>query len=140
MTISCQAPHGRRTAPPRAAKRRLYVAVLWRLVLVLFCLGSAYVLVQQPHIRTQYASWDKAAHAAAFGMTYLGLAWALRWHPLALFLLAAALGAAVEVHQLFLPGFTPSLADWIADVAGIFPLAALHMTCLSARRKGEANS
>ena len=53
------------------------------------------------------------------------LRWALAWCPLPLALLSAALGGAVEIHQMFLPGFTPSWAYWAADLLGIGLAVAL---------------
>jgi len=59
---------------------------------------------------------------------YAALAWALQeWRVWALVLLAAVLGALSEVHQYFLAGFTPSMADWFADVAGIGLATGLHV-------------
>ena len=71
--------------------------------------------------------WDKLAHALAFIGVYGSLAWVFRWRPWALALLAAVLGASVEFHQHFLPGFTPSLTDWLADLAGIGLAVLTHL-------------
>lgn len=95
-----------------------------RLLVVSLGLLVAYQLVQLPVMRGMYYRWDKMAHAIAFAAVYLALSWALRWPRHRVALLAAALGAAVEIHQFFLPGFTPSLGDWAADLVGI----ALVMT------------
>jgi colanic acid biosynthesis protein WcaH len=37
------------------------------------------------------------------------------------------LGAAVEVHQYFLPGFSASLKDWLADAVGITLACGAHL-------------
>lgn len=100
-------------------------------LLRLGCLGTlltvAYALALWQPLRGWYSDMDKLAHAVAFAAVYGGLCWALRAWPLwALAALAAALGAAVEVHQVFLPGFSPSRADWMADLAGIGLAASLH--------------
>ncbi|MGM9424846.1 VanZ family protein [Hydrogenophaga sp. MI9] len=90
-----------------------------RMLLVSAGLLLAYQLVQLPVMRGMYYRWDKMAHAMAFATVYLALAWALRWPRHRVAMLAAALGAAVEIHQFFLPGFSPSLGDWVADLVGI---------------------
>jgi VanZ family protein len=40
-------------------------------------------------------------------------------------LLAALLGAADELHQLYLPGRVASVADWLADLVGVLVAAGL---------------
>jgi VanZ family protein len=79
-------------------------------------------------VRVLYSADDKWAHAAAFFAVWWALRWALGWRALPLALLSAALGAAVEVHQMYLPGFVPSWADWGADLLGI--AAALSLFAL----------
>ena len=62
--------------------------------------------------------WDKLAHFFAFGLIT-----ALLWHgtegdaPLAVLGAVVAFGALDEVHQIFVPGRTAELADFIADAA-----------------------
>jgi hypothetical protein len=90
-----------------------------RLLLVVVCLWVGYQIIQWPVLRHIYSADDKWAHAAAFFSVWWAFSWAARWRPITLTLLAAGLGAAVEVHQMFLPGFTPSWADWGADLIGI---------------------
>lgn len=100
---------------------------LARLTGVLLLLALAYGVAMWQPVRNWYAPpWDKLAHAVVFALVYAGLAWALRWRPWRLALLAAAMGAAVEVHQLFLPGFNASLDDWLADLLGIGLAVAAH--------------
>lgn len=98
-----------------------------RLAVVLVALTLAYALALWQPVRAWYSDADKLAHGVVFAGVYLALAWALRWPALPLALLSLALGAAVEVHQHFLPGFTPSLADWLADATGV-GLAAVLLT------------
>ena len=94
-------------------------ATTGRLAVVVVVLALAYALALWQPVRAWYSDVDKLAHALVFGGVYLGLAWALRWPALPLALLSLALGAAVEAHQHVLPGFSPSVADWLADAAGI---------------------
>lgn len=102
-------------------------ATTGRLALVLLALALAYALALWQPVRAWYSDADKLAHALVFAGVYLALAWALRWPALPLALLSLTLGAGVEAHQHFLPGFTPSLADWLADATGV-GLAAVLLT------------
>lgn len=90
-----------------------------RLTVVMIVLALAYGLALWQPVRAWYSNVDKIAHALVFGGVYLAMAWALGWRMLALIVLCLLLGAGVEVHQYFLPGFSPSVADWLADAAGI---------------------
>lgn len=63
--------------------------------------------------------WDKAAHFTVFGT----LAAALRHRfpersRLSILAICLAIGIADELHQIFVPGRTPSVADGIADLLG----------------------
>ena len=76
--------------------------------------------------------WDTLAHFGAFALIT-----ALVWHgtaglaPLAVLGAVVAFGALDEVHQLFVPGRTAELSDFIADAAA----AALVCGLLSLLRK-----
>lgn len=69
---------------------------------------------------------DNVAHLLLFTVLGLTLAWSRRAppgplrlsHP-ALVGLGIAYGASDEIHQMFVPGRTPSLADWGADIIGV---------------------
>lgn len=106
-----------------------------RLLLVVVALGVAYQLVQWPEVRALYSAEDKWAHGSAFFAVWWALRWALDWRLLSLALLSAALGGAIEIHQMFLPGFMPSWADWAADLLGI-AFAVASLVFLGGRRKG----
>ncbi len=106
--------------------RPAWVAPAGRLAWVLVVLAAAYAVALYQPVRAWYSSWDKVAHGVVFAGVYGGLAWALRWRPWGLAVLAAAMGAAVEVHQMFMPGFSPSWADWAADLVGIAVAAAVY--------------
>lgn len=101
-----------------------------RLAVVLLALALAYALALWQPVRAWYSDADKLAHGVVFAGVYLALAWALRWPALPLALLSLTLGAGVEAHQHFLPSFTPSMADWLADAAGV----GLAAGCLGAWR------
>jgi hypothetical protein len=101
-------------------------AALNRLVWVAALLAVAYALAMWEPVRGWYRAEDKLAHALVFAAVYAALAWALRWKSWALAALALTLGAAVELHQFFLPGFSPSVKDWLADAVGIGLACSVH--------------
>ena len=65
------------------------------------------------------APWDKVAHLIVFGTITLlaGLSFPALPLPL-IFILAASLGAADEIHQTFLAGRQAGFDDLLADVLG----------------------
>lgn len=70
------------------------------------------------------APYDKLAHALVFGCLFWALDRALTlplWLGMAI---ALAASAADEVHQMWLPGREPSLADWAAGAVGVLLVAA----------------
>lgn len=67
---------------------------------------------------------DKFAHLVLYGVLGATLAWGRARSPRVvshtLVLVAGALyGVTDEWHQMHVPGRTPELADWVADVAGL---------------------
>jgi VanZ family protein len=80
----------------------------------------------------ELGGWDTLAHFGAFALLTL-----LLWHgtaglaPFAVLAMVVAFGALDEVHQLFTPGRTAELTDFIADAAA----AALVCGLLSLLRK-----
>jgi VanZ family protein len=72
------------------------------------------------------APWDKAAHFAAYGLIT-----ALLWlgtegrAPLAVPAAVIVLGGVDEVRQLFIPGRTGDVADFLTDVLAAASFAAL---------------
>lgn len=67
---------------------------------------------------------DKLAHGilyAVFGVT-LGMGWSRAPSPVRhgiLLAVGALYGVSDEWHQMYVPGRTPDLADWLADVCGL---------------------
>jgi len=102
-------------------------AAFKRLTWVALLLSVAYGLAMWEPVRHGYREVDKLAHGLVFMAVYAALAWALRWKPWALAAFACALGAAVEVHQSFLPDFSASLNDWLADAVGIGLACGAHL-------------
>lgn len=78
-----------------------------------------FFMAQLDSIRPAYAQWDKAAHVVCFFATWWVFHRVLGMGRGAAFLLAAALGAFIEVHQIGQPSFDPSWSDFFADLAGI---------------------
>ncbi|MBW8466733.1 MAG: VanZ family protein [Thiobacillus sp.] len=113
---------------------------LHRLAWVALLLAAAYGLALWQPVRAWYSDVDKLAHGLVFVGVYAALAWALRWKPWALATLALALGAAVEVHQYFLPGFSASLKDWLADAVGITLACGTHLVWQRWRERADAES
>ena len=72
------------------------------------------------------SGWDKAAHFSTFALIT-----ALLWHgtagraPLAVLGAVVAFGALDEVHQLFMPGRSAELADFVADATGALVVCGL---------------
>jgi VanZ family protein len=94
-------------------------AVLWGALL--------FILSSQPALPSPPGVNDKQAHAAAYGVLALLCLMGLtgwRWRRvagasvLAAFALAVLYGISDEIHQAFVPGRTPDVADVAADAAG----------------------
>lgn len=63
--------------------------------------------------------WDKVVHLLVYGTIALLAALALPTKSLPLILLVVlSVGAADEIHQMFLPGRQAGFDDWLADLAG----------------------
>lgn len=93
-----------------------------------------YFMAQLGGIRPAYAQWDKTAHFLCFLATWWVFHRVLGMGRVAALLLAAALGAFIEVHQIGQPSFDPSWFDFFADLAGIAGAWALALAFPS--RKG----
>jgi VanZ family protein len=77
--------------------------------------------------------WDKLVHATFFFALTLLLEAGFILPPRLIALTAMAIGMADEIHQLWLPGRTACLADWLTDVVGV-SLAVLGVFILQRRR------
>jgi len=106
-------------------------AALW--AAVLFLLSSW----QNPVGPAWLAVNDKVAHFVLFGVLGAALAIGRRWsggrvpHALVLFV-GMLYGALDEWYQSTVPNRVPSMADWYADVAGVF-VGYLLLTFLFSR-------
>jgi VanZ family protein len=97
------------------------------LALLIAWVGLTFVLTSLPgaHLPAGVAHFDKAAHAAFYGV--MGLLCGM-WRResgvpagrafLQALLFTAAVGAVDEIHQVWIPGRSAEFLDWVADVAG----------------------
>jgi hypothetical protein len=84
--------------------------------------------------------WDKVAHFAAFsvlsGLLAVGIGLRRPWLTLAL---VALIGLADELHQVWLPGRSAGVDDWIVDVmAGLFVVGLIWIMRIVAARGSPA--
>lgn len=70
-------------------------------------------------LRPFYSQWDKSAHALCFLATWWIFHRVLGMGRVVALVLAASLGALIELHQIGQPGFNASWSDFVADLAGI---------------------
>ena len=100
------------------AAARWAPAVLW--AALIFFLSSGPRDIPAPEV----VGIDKVLHFGAYGV--LGFLLARGRLSFALTALIGILyGASDEVHQMFVPGRSPSVFDWIADAAGV--LAGVYL-------------
>lgn len=87
--------------------------------LVIFMLAALFVGGAQPiAVGLVPAPWDKLAHAVFFFMFSLLLARFVSVPIAWVMIFALLVGAADEIHQLFLPGRAAGWDDWLADGIG----------------------
>lgn len=89
--------------------------------------AAVFTVAQVGLLRPFYAQWDKGAHFLCFLATWWVFHRVLGMGRVVALVLAAALGAFIEVHQIGLPGFNPSWSDFAADLAGIAAAWALAL-------------
>lgn len=89
---------------------------------------------------------DKVVHLCLYVVLGGALAWAWlrgakRMPHAAMIAFGALYGASDEWHQSFVPNRTPSLGDWVADVAGVllgYGLTILAVSWLARRARDGA--
>lgn len=90
-----------------------FITFFMTLVLLLFLAGS------QPQAAGLFVSpVDKLVHFIYFGMLTFAIVMSNTMPLKYAAILAVALGAADELHQMLLPGRTPGIDDWLADCLG----------------------
>lgn len=85
---------------------------------------------------------DKVAHLGLYGVlgAALGFGWARSPRPVRHLLLlgiGALYGVTDEIHQVYVPGRTPDVADWAADVVGVLVGYGVVVALLG--RRGRAD-
>ena len=88
---------------------------------VLFVLSALPQLGRAP----SFPFSDKVAHVAIYGILGITLAWGWSRSPrpvshLVLLVAGAVYGISDEWHQMYVPGRVPDVADWLADVVGLW--------------------
>lgn len=92
---------------------------VWRVLLVLLVLASAYAVVLQPGPREVYSPVDKWFHAAVFALVWALVAWCWQARAWVVSAMCFGMGVVAELHQAFMPGFHPSVLDLLANAVGI---------------------
>lgn len=96
---------------------RFLPALLW--ASLIFTLSS---FPKLPEVPLTFNGVDKAAHATFFGilcaLVVFGVGHRGRSALLIGVLATSLYGAFDEVHQMFVPGRTPDILDWLADTIG----------------------
>ncbi|MFL5318973.1 MAG: VanZ family protein [Myxococcaceae bacterium] len=108
---------------------------------ILFWMGLIFFLSSQSKLPTPNVShFDKFAHAGVYGLLGLLLARALRGYGVSPksaviigIIAASCYGASDEIHQIYTPGRTPDVFDWVADTFGA-SLGAAFWYALYTRR------
>ncbi len=96
----------------------------WLPALLWLALVLTLTSIPNPNVPVSVAGGDKAAHAIMYGVLAGLVAYAIDLGGRGVgrlgvaFVGLAALAAADEYHQRFIPGRSASVADWVADVAG----------------------
>lgn len=110
-----------------ASKKLSFKAWMGPPVLAAGVSAVVFFMAQVDTIRPAYAQWDKAAHFLCFLTTWWVFHRVLGMGRVAALILAATLGAFIEVHQIGQPSFDPSWSDFFADLAGIAGAWALAL-------------
>lgn len=129
---------------PRSAPRLAtdWIATSWRarlacIAAAVLVLANLFYLGTKPFAVGLFSTpWDKLAHFAVFSaltaLLWLGTAGRAVF---AIVVLVSAFGGLDEIHQVYLPGRSADIDDWLADVAGA-SLAAFVLNLYS--RRGQA--
>lgn len=129
------------TDDKKTIHNRTWFMVL-KIVFTLLLSISTYFLVKEMPIRHyHWPHWDKVQHMALFfSLTLIGL-FLFRQYRISLILLLLAYGALAEYYQSMMTRTrTGSIADWLADLAGVCLacLLAWAVVCVAKRRKTQA--
>ena len=96
----------------------------WRFLPALAWAGFIFFLSAQETLPVvlPFSFSDKLEHAVAYGVLCVLIVFALgslkRRHLVLAVVLSSLYGASDEIHQMFVPGRTPDVFDWLADSVG----------------------
>ena len=102
---------------------------LYRLFFYIALIGTLYLMFNVPS-QIAASGWinDKVAHFITFFFLTLFLSRGLpKWYGWKALLALSIFGLVIELIQFALPWRSLSLADWIADIAGVLGYHILHM-------------
>jgi VanZ family protein len=116
-------------------------ANLWPLLLAATIVAES--SRRMPEIPGSFPGFDKVVHFAVYGLlATLTLRapkiWRHRWRAVLAVALVSFFGATDEWHQLFTPGRSCDILDWLADTAGAALAVALYLRWPAYRRVLEA--
>ena len=123
--------------------RSLVSAKLYRIGFVIFLIASIYLMMDKPgDLQLGFTINDKLAHGITFFILTLLIS---RGYPdhygLTMLGCIAAFGLLIEGVQYLLPWRSFSVADWLADIAGILVYHILHIVRVRfvtvSRRRGD---
>ena len=109
--------------------RSIVSAKLYRIGFVIFLITSIYLMMDKPgDLQLGFVINDKLAHGVTFFILTLLIS---RGYPehygLVMLSCIAAFGLLIEGIQYLLPWRSFSIADWLADIAGILVYHCLHI-------------
>lgn len=103
--------------------------------------GLIFLLSSLPTIPApEVSNLDKVGHFVVYlvlGALLATAAGRSGWPLWAAVVLGVAYGATDEVHQMFVPGRSPSVQDWLADAAGVCAGVYLHARLRARRAAGS---
>lgn len=105
---------------PASQQRGHWLSLLVRMFFAIAFSSILFLALKPQPVPEAFSQADKLYHFLAFGVLsgMMLLAWPrMRWWQVVLVL--AMLGAGIDVLQSFEPNRQASLADWLADMAGV---------------------
>ncbi len=109
--------------------RSIVSAKLYRIGFALFFIATLYLMFYRPSsMSLGFSINDKVAHAVTFFIMTLLICRGFRqYYGYGVLVGLALFGLLIEVVQYLLPWRSFSIADWLADIAGIVGYHILHL-------------
>jgi len=105
--------------PFATVNRLLFIRRLALFGIVAFVLGLFIGGAQPVAVGLFPPPWDKLAHIVAFGSLAVLVEFALRPRMWLFFALPLLVSALDEIHQIWLPGRSAGVDDWLAGAVGV---------------------